>query len=123
LEGVHFFWSDERCVAADNPESNFRLANEFLFRQVAVPPEQIHRLRGEMAPREAAALGGSELRQFTNCPPPKVPQIDLVLLGMGEDGHTASLHHFQHYELFQYQDQVAESPITTKAASSASGLR
>jgi len=91
LEGVHFFWSDERCVAADNPESNFRLANEFLFRQVAVLPEQIHRLRGEMAPRAAAALGERELRQFTNCPPPKVPHIDLVLLGMGEDGHVASL--------------------------------
>ena len=91
LEGVHFFWSDERCVTADNPESNFRLANEFLFRQVAVPSEQIHRLRGETAPRAAAALGERELRQFTNCPPPKVPHIDLVLLGMGEDGHVASL--------------------------------
>jgi 6-phosphogluconolactonase len=91
LEGVHFFWGDERCVPPDDPESNFRLANEFLFRQVTVPSQQIHRLRGEIEPREAAVLGETELRQFTDCPVPKMPQLDLVLLGVGENGHVASL--------------------------------
>jgi len=91
LEGVHFFWADERCVPPDDSESNFRLANEFLFRQVTVPREQIHRLLGEIAPPEAAVLGERELRQFTDCPPPKIPEIDLVLLGVGENGHVASL--------------------------------
>lgn len=91
LEGVHFFWSDERCVGPTDPESNFRLANDLLFMPLKLPALQIHRLKGELEPRQAAVAAEADLRQFTACPPPRFPEIDLVLLGMGEDGHVASL--------------------------------
>src|SRR5436190_19374542 len=55
LDGVHFFWSDERCVPPNDPESNFKLANETLLAPLGVPPEQIHRLRGEIDPGRAVA--------------------------------------------------------------------
>src|SRR6185369_7120139 len=91
LEGVHFFWSDERCVPPGDPESNFRLANEALLTPMAIPAEQIHRIRGEWAPADAASRAESELRAILSCLPAKLPEIDFVFLGMGEDGHTASL--------------------------------
>jgi 6-phosphogluconolactonase len=91
FDGIHFFWSDERCVPPDHPESNFRLANESFLAPLRVPSAQIHRLRGEISPPEAATAAESELRAVTSCPPPNMPQIYLVLLGMGEDGHVASL--------------------------------
>jgi 6-phosphogluconolactonase len=91
LEGVHFFWSDERCVPPDDPESNFRLANETLLIPLRISSEQIHRIRGELLPLEAAELAEAELRQVNSRSRPTTPELDLVLLGMGEDGHVASL--------------------------------
>jgi 6-phosphogluconolactonase len=79
--GAHVWWSDERCVPPDHPLSNHRLAAESLLERLAAGPE-VHRIRGEAGPREAAAGYHDELDGVT---------LDLTLLGIGADGHTASL--------------------------------
>lgn len=91
LSGVHFFWGDERCVPPDDPESNFAVARRLLLEPLGIAPEQIHRIAGEKNPERAASEAAAELRRIV--PPGKdgVPALDLVFLGMGEDGHVASL--------------------------------
>lgn len=86
---VHLFWGDERCVPPDHPESNYRLAWEAWLRHVPIPRANVHRIRGELPPAEAAADYEARLRRFF--PGEPRPCFDWVLLGMGEDGHTASL--------------------------------
>jgi len=88
---VRLFWGDERCVPPDHPESNFRMVQETLLAKVRMPPENIHRMMGEKAPAEAAAAYEQELREFFALQPGQMPRFDLILLGLGEDGHTASL--------------------------------
>jgi 6-phosphogluconolactonase len=91
LNGVHFFWGDERCVPPTDPESNFRAANELLLGPMNVSPGQIHRLLGENSPEQAAKAGEGELRRVVSTTSGDQPVLDLVLLGMGEEGHIASL--------------------------------
>ncbi len=91
LRNVRFFWGDERCVPAGDPESNYRLAEERLLKPLGVPTSQIHRVRGELSPASAAAEAGKDLRRHTRPAPSGQPILDLVFLGMGEDGHVASL--------------------------------
>jgi len=87
---VHFFRGDERCVPPDSPESNFGMAWSALISKVNAPPAHIHRIAGELEDAEkAASLYEAEIRSIL--PGDGVPSFDLVLLGMGEDGHTASL--------------------------------
>lgn len=86
---VHVFWGDERCVPPDHPESNYRLAREALLDHVPLRATNVHRIRTERDPREAAADYEQTLRDFFG--PVCGPRFDLVLLGMGTDGHTASL--------------------------------
>ena len=85
---THLFWGDERCVPPDHPDSNYRMAREILLSQIEVPERNIHRVPTEMDPRMAAFSYEERLRAFFKDP---LPQFDLVLLGMGDDGHTASL--------------------------------
>ena len=89
------FWGDERCVPPDHPDSNYRMARETLLDQVAIPRDRIHRMRGEDAdPDRAAALYEAELRAALGASEeavPGIPRLDLVLLGLGPDAHTASL--------------------------------
>ncbi len=87
-DGVHLFWGDERCVAPDEAGSNYHLARQALIEQVPIPPENVHRIRGELPPQAAALAYRREMEEFF-CGP--VPRFDLVLLGLGRDGHTASL--------------------------------
>lgn len=88
-ERVNFFWGDERCVPPESPESNFRMAQEALLSKVPVTADNVHRLRGELAPATAALEYEDVMaRTLTDRP---WPRLDLVLLGMGDDGHTASL--------------------------------
>ncbi|MFQ5709994.1 MAG: 6-phosphogluconolactonase, partial [bacterium] len=85
---VHLYWGDERTVPPDHPDSNYGMVKATLLSRIAIPDENVHRIRGEMAPREAAAEYAALLQEhFDNKP----PRFDLVLLGLGGDGHTASL--------------------------------
>ncbi len=93
---THVFWGDERCVPPDHDGSNYRMTYESLLAHVPVPPSHIHRIRGEDEPSMAAAAYDRELRQAFATPdgPPRTAagaRFDLVLLGMGDNGHTASL--------------------------------
>ena len=83
---VHVLWSDERCVPPDHADSNFRMAQESLLQKVPIPERQIHRVFGELPPQEAAAKYELALSAMTDA-----PVMDLLLLGMGDDGHIASL--------------------------------
>ncbi len=86
-----YFWSDERCVPPEHPDSNYGLAERALLLKVPIPPDRIHRMRGELEPERAAAEYERELRRVFRVPAPAVPHFNLLLLGLGEDGHTASL--------------------------------
>ena len=85
--GVHAFFGDERTVPPDDEDSNYRMARDALLSRV--PVGGVHRMRGELPPAEAAAAYEWELREFFGQEEP--PRLDLILLGLGEDGHTASL--------------------------------
>ena len=84
---VHVFFGDERTVPPDHEDSNYLMAQRTLLSRV--PVGSIHRMRGELPPAEAAAAYEQELQEFFG--PDSVPAFDLILLGIGEDGHTASL--------------------------------
>jgi 6-phosphogluconolactonase len=89
---MFFFWGDERHVAPDNPESNYRMANEAMLSKVPVPAGNIFRIPTENPDAAAAAEAYEQaLLQFFNLKPGQVPRFDLILLGLGPDGHTASL--------------------------------
>jgi 6-phosphogluconolactonase len=83
---VHFYFGDERMVPPDHPDSNYGMAQATLLSRVPVSAEQVHRIQGELAPMEAADDYALQLR-----PVGMPPRFDLILLGMGPDGHTASL--------------------------------
>ena len=98
---VHIFWGDERCVPPDQPGSNYKQAFDAFLSRVPLPPANIHRIRGELSPASAAEDYAQQLRAFAPTPDRSsedlsgvegvVPRFDLVLLGLGNDGHTASL--------------------------------
>jgi 6-phosphogluconolactonase len=91
---AHWFWGDERFVPHDHPESNYRMARDALFSRVAVPEENIHPIPTEgLSPQQAAAEYEAELKRYYGAEAlaPDRPLFDLALLGIGDDGHTASL--------------------------------
>jgi 6-phosphogluconolactonase len=120
---MQIFWGDERCVPPDHPNSNFFKAQQTLFNHVPLPPDNIHRIPAEMPPEQAAELYEETLLKFfsglaseedrTNA------RFDLVLLGMGDDGHTASLfpgtpaiNEERRWVTAQYIDKLAAWRIT-----------
>jgi len=84
---VRFYFSDERCVPPDDAESNYRMAREAMLAPLEIPDDRVSRMHGEDAPERAAANYAAILRELGG----EVPVLDLVMLGMGPDGHTASL--------------------------------
>jgi 6-phosphogluconolactonase len=87
---VHIFWSDERCVPPDSPDSNYRMAHEELLSKISIPNLQVHRMPADMPDRDAAAQEYTEeMRRIFGTD--DIPDFDLIQLGMGPEGHTASL--------------------------------
>jgi 6-phosphogluconolactonase len=87
---IHIFWGDERCVPADDPGSSYGQARDLFLSRVRIPRSNIHRIQGELGPEQASKDYAFTLRKFAS-PLLEWPRFDLVYLGMGEDGHTASL--------------------------------
>jgi 6-phosphogluconolactonase len=85
---IHLFWVDERCVPPGHSDSNYGMTAEALLNHIEIPGENIHRIRGEQPPEQAALVYEKELRDYFE---EKLPVFDLILLGLGSDGHTASL--------------------------------
>lgn len=87
---IHFYWGDERCVPPTDDESNYKMTMEHLFSKIEIPETNIHRILGENNPQEEAKRYGALLEdQLPSIN--ETPQFDLVILGMGDDGHTASI--------------------------------
>jgi 6-phosphogluconolactonase len=128
---VHFFWGDERAVPPDHPESNYRMAYEALLSHVNPPPENVHRILAEKQPAEAAreyeetlrlaflprTASGTSTRDSR-----EYPRFDLILLGLGANGHTASLfphtgvlHESTRWVAAEYIDEVKMDRITLTA--------
>lgn len=91
LDHLHFFWADERCVPPSDAASNFRIAKQLLFEPLEIRPSQTHRIQGEIAKELAVERAISEVRDVVPLNGEKQPVFDMVFLGMGEDGHVASL--------------------------------
>lgn len=111
---VHFFWVDERCVPPDHPESNFCLAQELLLSKLPAPGAVIHRVAGELLPDEAASNYETELSAVF--PAEETPEFDLLILGVGSDGHTASL--FPDMDLDRISERKAVAVYVEKLRSS-----
>jgi len=87
---IHFFWVDERCVSPVQADSNYRMSLESLLSKIVIPADNIHRIRGEAKPELEVQRYASEINSIV----PKenlLPRFDLIILGLGEDGHTASI--------------------------------
>jgi len=87
-KNIFLFWGDERCVPPDHPESNYKMAEDTLIRNASLPAENIFRIKGEENPATAARMYQAEIEKYFSA---EDHRFDLVLLGLGEDGHTASL--------------------------------
>jgi 6-phosphogluconolactonase len=114
---VQFYWGDERTVAPDDPESNFRMARETLLDKVPIHEAQIHRVQTElMDPHKAAAAYEDELRREFALSAGHLPRFDLIFLGMGPDGHTASL--FPHTEALKAMGRLVVANFVPKLGAS-----
>ncbi|MEN8117119.1 MAG: 6-phosphogluconolactonase [Bacteroidota bacterium] len=109
---IHFWWGDERCVSPDNDNSNYKAANDLLFSKIEIPEKNIHRIKGENIPEEEIIRYTHEIEENLNYRGEN-PVFDLVILGVGEDGHTASIFPDQ-IELFEDEHvcQVTEHPLS-----------
>ncbi len=109
---VHLFWGDERCVPPDHPESNYGMLRDSLLRKISAPVDNIHRIRGEVRPEQAASEYETLLRDFFELDGNRLPRFDLVLLGLGENGHTASL--FPHSPALDERKHLAVEAYITE---------
>ena len=88
-EAAHLFWGDDRCVPPGHPESNYGMTRQTLLEKIAIPKENIHRIHGEAEPEKEIQRYAKEIRETLGTE--GVPRFDWILLGLGADGHTASL--------------------------------
>jgi 6-phosphogluconolactonase len=112
---IDLWWVDERCVPPDHPESNYRMTREAMLDHVPLAPGQIHRMEGELEPGVAAARYESELSKSFRLQGPAAPAFDLIQLGMGPDGHTASLFPRTH-ALHELERLVTANHVDSKDA-------
>ena len=103
---IHFFWGDERCVPPDDSESNYGMTKSLLLDHIDIPADNIHRVLGESTPSEERVRCEQEIRDHVEVNDGGVPQFDLMILGMGGDGHTASI--FPHEIEFLKSDNICE---------------
>ncbi|MEL6945602.1 MAG: 6-phosphogluconolactonase, partial [Bacteroidota bacterium] len=87
---VHFFWGDERCVLPDDDDSNFKMTNELLLQHISESQRNVYRVKGEDDPKEEAKRYAQVIEQVVD-QANGLPQFDVMILGMGDDGHTASI--------------------------------
>lgn len=99
---IHFFWGDERCVPPTEEESNYGMTKALLFDHIDIPAENIHRIKGEEDPAEEAQRYAAEIADNTE-QLNGFPSFDLIILGMGDDGHTASI--FPHQMEFLLEER------------------
>lgn len=111
---IHAFFSDERCVPPDDPDSNFGMINEALLSKVSIPSENIHRMRGEIESAQAADEYDQEIREFFSLEPSEYPKFDLMMLGMGADGHIASI--FPYSDAIHITDRLVAAVYVPKLA-------
>jgi 6-phosphogluconolactonase len=109
---VHSFWGDERCVPPDHPESNYGMARRLMLSKIPVPGENVHRMAGEKEPQLAAAEYEKTLIDFFGLTRGAWPRFDLMLMGIGEDGHTASL--FPDSDALQNRENLVLAPYVEK---------
>lgn len=102
---LHIFWVDERCVPPDSPDSNYGNARALLLDRVPLAPEHIIRIEGELDPEEGAARYEAAIRAHFRLEGAEIPIFDVIQLGMGDDGHTASL--FPHTEALHEMGRIA----------------
>jgi 6-phosphogluconolactonase len=104
-DNIHIFWGDERYVPSDHPDSNEKMARDAWLNRVPIPPENIHSTPTDSDdPQKDAQQYEQHLQQFFQLPPGTMPVLDIMLQGMGDDGHTASL--FPHTEALQVCDRA-----------------
>lgn len=101
---IELFFSDERCVGPDDPQSNYGMVKRTLLDNAPIPESNVHRIQGELDPATAATAYETEIRESLALPASAVPRFDLILLGMGPDGHTASL--FPHTTALSVRDRL-----------------
>jgi 6-phosphogluconolactonase len=114
-QNVHFYWGDERCVPENHPESNFGMTKKYFFDRIDIPDQNLHRIKGEEYPTEEAERYGRQLIQSISRHENNYPVFDWVILGLGEDGHTASI--FPRDETVIHSKkicEVAEHPQTSQ---------
>ena len=109
---IEWWFGDERCVPPDDPESNYRLIADTLLRTSMIPDDHVHRIRGELPPSEAAERYAAELLATLPLDDDGIPRLDVVFLGLGEDGHTASL--FPGDPALEIRDRLAVPVVAAK---------
>jgi 6-phosphogluconolactonase len=111
-EKIRFWWGDERCVSPEDEQSNYKMTVDYLLTHISIPKENIHRIKGEANPEEEAIRYSEEMKKYLNSRG-EAPVFDIIILGLGDDGHTASIFPDQ-LELFEHEKScaVAQHPIT-----------
>jgi 6-phosphogluconolactonase len=109
---VHLFWVDERAVPPTDPQSNYRLAEEYLITPASIPRRNVHRIQSELVPERAAEHYVDEIRSFFQLKEGELPQFDVIQQGMGPDGHTASL--FPGEPLIEDREHIAAAVYVAK---------
>jgi len=113
---VHLYWGDERCVPPEHPDSNYGMTKKALLNKIDIPPANIHRINGESNPEAEVLRYSKEVKTTVSTKDQKLPQFDWIILGLGTDGHTASL-------FPQMISSLAEDQICTIATHPQSGQK